>query len=105
VRQLFNGDFMDEIDALIAEMVDAGALLVDGMLLDEFTYRFDMKILKEKYPDVYDIIMEDIDDTMLELLDREYISVEYDENLEAHFSLTEKGYDNYKIIKESQSDE
>lgn len=96
---------MDEIDALIAEMVDAGALLVDGMLLDEFTYRFDMKILKEKYPDVYDIIMEDIDDTMLELLDREYISVEYDENLEAHFSLTEKGYDNYKIIKESQSDE
>jgi len=96
---------MDEIDALIAELVDAGALLIDGMLLDEFTYRFDMKILKEKYPDVYDIIMEDIDDTMLELLDREYISVEYDENLEAHFSLTEKGYDNYKIIKEIQSDE
>jgi len=96
---------MDEIDALIAELVDAGALLVDGMILDEFTYRFDMKILKEKYPDIYDIIMEDIDDTMLELLDREYISVEYDENLEAHFSLTEKGYDNYKIIKESQSDE
>jgi hypothetical protein len=105
VRQLFNGDFMDEIDALIAELVDAGALLIDGMLLDEFTYRFDMKILKEKYPDIYDIIMEDIDDTMLELLDREYISVEYDENLEARFSLTEKGYDNYKIIKESQSDE
>jgi len=96
---------MDEIDALIAELVDAGALLVDGMLLDEFTYRFDMKILKEKYPDIYDIVMEDIDDAMLELLDREYISVEYNENLEARFSLTEKGYDNYKIIKESQSDE
>ena len=96
---------MDEIDALIAELVDAGALLVDGMLLDEFTYRFDMKILKEKYPDIYDIVMEDIDDTMLELLDREYVSLEYDENLEAHFSLTEKGYENYKIIKESQSDE
>ena len=96
---------MDEIDALIAELVDAGALLVDGMLLDEFTYKFDMKILKEKYPDIYDIVMEDIDDTMLELLDREYVSLEYDENLEAHFSLTEKGYENYKIIKESQSDE
>ena len=96
---------MDEIDVLIAELVDAGALLVDGMLLDEFTYRFDMKILKEKYPDIYDIVMEDIDDTMLELLDRGYVSLEYDENLEAHFSLTEKGYDNYKIIKESQSDE
>lgn len=83
---------MDEIDAIIAELVDAGALMVDGMYLEDFTYRFDMTILKEKFPDIYDLIMADIDETVLELMNYGYVSVEYDENLQAHMSLTEKGY-------------
>lgn len=83
---------MDEIDAMIAQLVDDGALIVDGMYMDEFTYRFDMKILKEKHPDVYDLIMKDVDETLLELLNYGYVSVEYDEKLEAKFSLTEKGF-------------
>ena len=95
---------MDEIDALIAELVDAGALLVDGMLLDEFTYRFDMKILKEKYPDIYDIVMEDVDETMLQLLNCGYISVEYNESLDATFSLTDKGLQAAEEIKKIKGD-
>lgn len=95
---------MDEIDAVIAQLVDDGALIVDGMYLDEFTYRFDMKILKEKHPDIYEIIMKDVDDTLLELLDYGYVSVEYDENLEARFSLTEKGFQAAEELKKKYYD-
>ena len=82
---------MDNVDKLIAELIDAGALEPEGMLGDEFTYRFDMKILKDQFPEIYDVLIEEMDEELLQLFEEGIMNIEYDENLEVMFSLTEKG--------------
>jgi len=50
-----------------------------------------MDMLKEVLPDLYDTIMEDLDNTMLELYEKGLAEVEYDEQLNAHFKISEEG--------------
>jgi hypothetical protein len=80
-----------EVDAIIAEMVDFGVLQPNGMYGEEFTYNVDMKSAKKHFPEFYQMLMQDVDDTMLELVKHDLVSVNYDENLTASFEITEKG--------------
>lgn len=81
----------EEIDEIIAELVEVGALVPHGMFNGEFTYTIMPEILKAYNPELYDLYMEELDDTLIELVKKDFVSVEYDENLTPRFSLTETG--------------
>jgi hypothetical protein len=90
------GDFFEEgveeeTEMLIQYLVDMGAAEWDGM--DEYgerMYKFNMPVLLKVMPELYDEIMADIDETLLDLYKQELVEIEYDENLQASFKLSEK---------------
>lgn len=81
----------EEISRVIDELVSAGALEIDGMYHDELTYRVNLNVMEEVFPEFFKIHMQEVDETILSLYEKGLVDVEYDENLVAHFSLTEKG--------------
>lgn len=93
----FDEDEFDDQDVLASEqvigyLINTGAAIWDGV--DEYgerVFKFNMELLQEVMPDLYDQIMEDVDQTMLELYKRNLVEVEYDENLEAHFKISPEG--------------
>ena len=63
----------------------------DGMdQYGERMYRFNMDILKDVMPELYEEIMGDVDRAMLELFDQGLVDIEYNENLEAMFKISKK---------------
>jgi len=90
------GDFFEEgmeeeTEMLIQYLVDMGAAEWDGM--DEYgerMYKFNMPVLFKVMPKLYDEIMADIDETMMDLYKQDLIEIEYNENLEALFKLGDK---------------
>jgi DNA-binding transcriptional ArsR family regulator len=81
----------EEISRVIDELVAAGALEIDGMYHDELTYRVNLNVMEEIFPEFFKVHMEEVDQTILSLYEKGLVDVEYDENLVARFSLTEKG--------------
>ena len=81
----------EEIDRMIDELVEVGALVPRGMFMDDITYTVVPEILKVYSPELYDMYMEELDETLIELVKRDLVSVEYDEQLTPRFSLTEAG--------------
>jgi len=81
----------EEIDQVIGELVAAGALEIDGMYHDELTYRVNLNVMEEVFPEFFKIHMEEVDENILSIYEKGLVDVEYDENLVARFSLTEKG--------------
>ena len=96
-------EFFDELDdqeteKIIKFLVDAGAAEWDGMGIDgERLYKFNMEILNKVMPSLHDQIMEDIDETMIDLFQKDLVNVEYNENLEAIFKISEQGKE---VLKE-----
>ena len=79
-------------DQVIGYLLSTGAAEWDGM--DEYgerIFKFNMPLLMEIMPDMYDAIMEDVDSVMLDLFNRELVEVEYDENLDAIFHISPEG--------------
>ena len=56
-----------------------------------------MEILNKVMPSLHDQIMEDIDETMIDLFQKDLVNVEYNENLEAIFKISEQGKE---VLKE-----
>jgi len=81
----------EQVEQFIGELVEAGALEVDGMYHDELTYRVNLDVMEKVFPEFFKIHMEEVDETILSLYEKGLVDVEYDENLVARFSLTEKG--------------
>jgi hypothetical protein len=82
----------EETEFVIQYLVDRGAAEWDGMdQYGERMFRFNMDILAEVMPELWQQVMEDVDQTLLELFEAGLANVEYDENLEATISLTEEG--------------
>lgn len=89
-----------EIEDMIGMLVEAGAMKVHGMLENgEITYVMVPDVLKDVLPDLYDVLMDEINAALVELLDAGYINVEYDENLVPRFFPTEEGNN---LIKDLQ---
>lgn len=92
----FEEDF-DPDDEVVSEqvmgyLIQVGAATMDGFDdLGEPIFKFNMEALKEILPDLYDAIMEDVDLVMLELFKAGLAEVEYDEELNAHFKVSEEG--------------
>ena len=93
----FDEDEFDEDDDIASEqvigyLIKVGAAIWDGMDDEgERIFKFNMPILHEVMPDLYDQIMEDIDQVMLDLYERGLVEVEYNEELEAKFKISPEG--------------
>ena len=93
----FDEEYYDEDDDIASEqvlgyLIDIGAAFYDGVDgTGERMFKFNMDMLKDVLPDLYDTIMEDLDNAMMELYQRGLAELEYDENLNAHFTISEEG--------------
>jgi hypothetical protein len=90
-------DEFDEDDQIVSEqvigyLINMGAAVWDGMDKDGARmFRFNMDVLQDVMPDMYDAVMEDLDQVMLGLYEEGLVEVEYDENLEAKFNISPEG--------------
>lgn len=57
----------------------------------ELIYRFNMDVLQVVLPPLYEAIMEDLDKDLMKLYELGLVEIEYNENLEACFRISEKG--------------
>ena len=57
----------------------------------EAMFRFNLEILKDVLPELYDEIMQDIDADLMTLYEEGLVDIEYDENLNAKFKISPKG--------------
>ena len=93
-------DYEEDLHDFMNHLMESGALILHGMTdSGEVTYKFDFDILKEVSPEFYEIMMEDINESVLDLYKDGYLDMEYDENLNAKFKLNEKGEANLEKIK------
>ena len=87
----FEEGMEEETEQVIEYLVSQGAAEWDGIdQSGERMFKFNMPVLKEIMPDLYAEIMGDIDNTMLDLFQKGLIDIEYDENLEAMFKISEQ---------------
>lgn len=89
----------EEENMFFERMSELGIIEEHG--LDEFgemTYVFNFPLMKEYFPEMYEEIMSELNGRLMDLYKQEYISIEYDENLKAHFSATEKGNQYFKEL-------
>ena len=49
------------------------------------------EVLKVVSPELYSAMMEEIDETLLSLYEQGYVNIDYDEDLNAVFSISEDG--------------
>ena len=90
-RPNFDDFLEEETEQVIEYLVSQGAAEWDGIdQSGERMFKFNMPVLKEIMPDLYAEIMGDIDNTMLDLFQKGLIDIEYDENLEAMFKISEQ---------------
>lgn len=86
--------FDKDDDEIIGYLEDEGAIIWDGIAPNgEAVFRFDLTKLKEVMPAMYDEIMADIDKDLMQLYQAGLVEIEYDEDLNAMFKLTQKGID------------
>lgn len=79
-------------DELIGFLEDQGAIVWDGVDTNgEAVFKFDLEKLKVVMPEMHAEIMKDIDADLMTLYEEGLVELEYDENLNAMFKITEKG--------------
>ena len=86
-------DSSDERHNEIMEyLLSEGAAIWDGLDEDgEPVYKFDMDVLEEVMPDLHQVMMDDLDNELIELYKSGMIEVSYDEELNAHMTVSEEG--------------
>ena len=73
-------------------LLSEGAAFLDGVDEDgEIIYGFNMDILEEVSPDLYQALQNDIDEELLNLYQKGLVNVSYDEELNAIFEVSEEG--------------
>lgn len=91
-----------EDDDMLGYLEDNGAIIWEGQSPDgEAVFRFDLEKLKDILPPLYDEIMADIDKDLMELYKAGMVELEYDENLNAMFRITEDGADLMERFKDN----
>jgi hypothetical protein len=82
----------DEMDAYVDWLISEGILEEDGFDEDgELTYTYNFQKMKEINPELYEAVMSGINENLMHLYELGLVKVEYDENLQAHFSATDDG--------------
>lgn len=79
-------------DQMMGYLEENGAIIWDGVdESGEAVFRFNLDILKDLYPPLYKQVMEEIDQDLLKLYENGFVEVEYDEELNAMFKISDKG--------------
>lgn len=87
VRREFEDD-----DDLQQYLLDTGCIVVDSVDEDgEFLFTLNEEACKKYAPQLWEMHTQEIDEALVELVENGLVEVEYNENLEATFTLTEKG--------------
>lgn len=82
----------EEEDALFAYLMDVGAIQIDGVSKDgEFLYKIDPEKMKEYCPELLEVFHEDLEESLMDLFDKGLVDVQYNEDLEAIFSVSKDG--------------
>jgi len=82
----------DRIDSLIDDLVAMGALIKNPEPVNgEFVFNVNTKRMEEVFPSFNNLFMQEVEDSMLSLFEQGLVTIEYDENLKAMYSLTEAG--------------
>ena len=82
----------DRIEMLIDDLVEMGALIKNPEPVDgEFVYNVNAERMEEVFPSFNSIFMQEVEDSMLSLFEQGLVTIEYNENLQAMYSLTEAG--------------
>ena len=70
----------DEEEYLFETLVDLGIAELNGMTKDgEVTYSFDMVKMKEHFPDLYEVMIEETEQALHDLYEKGIVEIEYDE--------------------------
>jgi len=81
----------EEDEKMIGWLEEQGAIVWDGVADNgEAVFRFDLDKLKIVMPMLYEEIMSDIDNDLMQLYKDGLVEIEYDENLNALFKATDK---------------
>jgi hypothetical protein len=84
----------EEEDALFAYLMDVGAISIDGMSRDgELLFRIDRDLMREYCPELLEVFNEDLEESLMDLFDKGLVDVQYNENLEAIFSVSNEAID------------
>lgn len=84
--------FEDDSEEFIAMLENEGVLGWVGMAADgDRLMSFDMEKLKDIHPELHEVIMEDINSSVIDLYDKGLVEVEYDEDLKATFTISDEG--------------
>jgi len=91
---------MSEEDDFVDYMIEVGILQEDGFDEDgEVTYTYNFELMKVLMPEMYDEIMAGITNNLMNLYELGLVNVDYDENLQAHFSASEEGKEFFKDLE------
>jgi hypothetical protein len=90
-------DFEDE-NAFVDYLIEIGILEEEGFDENgEVTYVYNFEKMKDLMPDLYNEIMDGLNENLMVLFEHELIKVEYDEELRAHISPTDEGMEYFKL--------
>lgn len=82
----------EEIMAWLQYLEEEGILEWVGMQEDgERTFIFRFDIMKDKLPELYEAMMDELDQELLYLYQMGLVDIDYDENLNANFKINEAG--------------
>jgi hypothetical protein len=89
----------DDEEAFVDYLIEVGILEEDGFDEDgELTYVYNFPLMKALMPEMYDEIMQGVNDGLMSLYEKGFVKVDYDENLTAHFSATDEGMEYFKDL-------
>jgi hypothetical protein len=82
-----------EFDNYFEELIELGAVIDTGALdlQGNPIYKFDLKVLQEVRPDMYEVMIDELDKDLIELYRKGLIDIDYDDNLQATFQINEAG--------------
>jgi len=82
----------EEHREIMEYLLSEGAAILEGIDEDgEPVYRFDMEILEEVMPELYQVMQDDMDQVLIDLYQKGLIDVTYDEELNAQMTISEEG--------------
>jgi|LakMenE18May11ns_1017448.scaffolds.fasta_scaffold9917329_7 hypothetical protein len=82
----------EEEDALFTYLMDVGAINIDGVSKDgELLYKIDPDKMREYCPELLEVFNEDLEESLMDLFNKGLVDVQYNENLEAIFSVSNEG--------------
>lgn len=90
-------EFEDE-DVFVDYLIKIGILEEDGFDEEgEVTYVYNFEKMKDLMPELYEEIMNNLNEGLMVLFEQDLIQVEYDEQLKAHISPTNSGLEYFKL--------